>query len=310
MNPSSETLGAEKNRFVTMSAIFVGAFVGLFISQVYTLVMFYRLGSRTESLNQIVQRAQEATSEGIAKVNHNSSSFAAMSRRKLTSFQEELEQLKHQPRASTGPGDLSALNSVQGLVKKLDNEREEQKERHDELVTKLSELKQVTGAANVTLAGVSDDVKNVKEEIAFAKTDLNRTASDLKKVVGDMGVMSGLIATNAEELKALRTLGDRAYFEFNLSKSKDPKRIGDIAVLLKKADPAKKLYTLEVYLGHQKVQKKDKTTNEPIQFYTTKSRQPYEIVVNAITKDHVIGYLAAPGAAGYGHSDQTIAALR
>jgi len=293
-----------------MSAIFVGAFVGLFISQVYTLVMFYRLGNRTESLNQIVQQAQKATSEGIAKVNHNSSSLAAMSRRKLTSFQEELERLKHHPRASTGPRDLAALNSVQSLVKKLDNEREEQKERHDELVTQLSELKQVTGAASVTLAGVNDDVKNVKEEIAFAKTDLNRTASDLKKVVGDMGVMSGLIATNAEELKALRTLGDRAYFEFKLTKSKQPKKIGDIAVLLKKADTTKKLYTLEVYLGHQKVQKKDKTTNEPVQFYANRSRHPYEIVVNAITKDQVAGYIAAPATAGSPQSDQTLAVLR
>ena len=127
---------------------------------------------------------------------------------------------------------------------------------------------------------------------------------------------SGLIATNTDELRALRTLGDRAYFEFNLTKSKEPKRIGDIAVLLRKTDPTKKLYTLEVYLGNQKVQKKDKTTNEPIQFYSTRSRQPYEIVVNAITKDRVIGYLAAPGSittpatARYARSDQTMAALR
>src|SRR5260370_7814032 len=117
MNPSSETSGAEKNRLITMSAIFVGDLVGLFISQIYTLVMFHRLGDRTESLNQIVQQAQKATLEGIAKVNQNSSSLAVMSRRKLTSFQEELEELKHQPLASIGPGDLAALNSVKGLVK-------------------------------------------------------------------------------------------------------------------------------------------------------------------------------------------------
>jgi hypothetical protein len=178
------------------------------------------------------------------------------------------------------------------------------------LATQFSELRQATGAANVRLAGFSDDVKNVKEEVASTKADLNRTVSDLKKAVGDMGVMSGRIATNADELKALRTLGDRAYFELKLTKSKEPKRIGDISVLLRKTDPTKKLYTLEVYLGHQKVQKKDKTTNEPIQFYTTRSRQPYEIVVNAITKDEVVGYLAAPATAGYAHLDQTIAAVR
>jgi hypothetical protein len=293
-----------------MSAILVGALAGLFISQIYTLVMFYRLGDRTESLNQIVQRAQKATLDGIAKVDQNSSSLAVMSSRKLKLFQEELEELKHQPLASIGPAHLAALTSVQGLVKKLANEREEQKERHDDLATQLTELKQVTSAANVRLAGFSNEVDNVKEEIAFAKTDLNRTVSDLKQVVGDMGVMSGLIATNTDELKTLKTLGDRAYYELKLTKSKEPKRIGDIAVLLRKTDPTKKLYTLEVYLGPQKVQKKDKTTNEPIQFYTTRSRQPYEIVVNAITKDQVVGYLAAPATAGYSYVEQTIAALR
>ena len=39
---------------------------------------------------------------------------------------------------------------------------------------------------------------------------------------GDMGVMSGLIATNSKELEALRRLGDRDYFEFVLPKSSAP----------------------------------------------------------------------------------------
>jgi len=35
-------------------------------------------------------------------------------------------------------------------------------------------------------------------------------------------VQSGLIATNAQELQALRRLGERNYFEFKLGKSKVP----------------------------------------------------------------------------------------
>jgi hypothetical protein len=34
--------------------------------------------------------------------------------------------------------------------------------------------------------------------------------------------------------------------------------------------------------------------NEPIQFYTSKARQPYEIVVNSVKKDAISGYLATP----------------
>ena len=42
------------------------------------------------------------------------------------------------------------------------------------------------------------------------------------------------------------------------------------------------------------VEKRDKTINEPVQFYMAGSRQPYEIVVNQVKKDQVIGYLATP----------------
>jgi hypothetical protein len=41
-------------------------------------------------------------------------------------------------------------------------------------------------------------------------------------------------------------------------------------------------------------EKKDKNINEPLQFYTAKARQPYEIVVNSVGKDLIAGYLATP----------------
>jgi hypothetical protein len=42
------------------------------------------------------------------------------------------------------------------------------------------------------------------------------------------------------------------------------------------------------------VDKKDRNINEPIQFYTKKAGQPYEIVVNEVRKDSIVGYLATP----------------
>jgi hypothetical protein len=42
------------------------------------------------------------------------------------------------------------------------------------------------------------------------------------------------------------------------------------------------------------VQKKDKTLNEQVQFLLSKATQPYELVVNDIKKDLIIGYVSAP----------------
>ena len=113
-------------------------------------------------------------------------------------------------------------------------------------------------------------------------------------MVGDVSSQGSLIATNANELDALRRLGERNYFEFNIRKTKDPQRVGDISMVLKKADPKKNRYTVEVVVDDQRVEKKDKTVNEPVQFLTSKAKQPYEVVVNKVLKDQIAGYLATP----------------
>jgi len=65
-------------------------------------------------------------------------------------------------------------------------------------------------------------------------------------------------------------------------------------MLLKKTDAKKNRYTLELLVDDKRVEKKDKTINEPVQFMVSKARQPYEIVVNEVTKDQIAGYLSTP----------------
>ena len=53
-------------------------------------------------------------------------------------------------------------------------------------------------------------------------------------------------------------------------------------------------YWLEVVAGDKKTEKKEKTINEPVQFYLSRVRTPFEIVVNEVQKDYIVGYLSAP----------------
>ena len=142
--------------------------------------------------------------------------------------------------------------------------------------------------------GANTKIADVTSDVASTKSELSKTISDLKRATGDMGVMSGLIATNAQELSALKQLGERNYFEFQLARNSKPQRIGDVLVALKKTDPKRNKYTVEIVADDKKVEKKDKNTNEPVQFYVSRARQPYEIVVNEVKKDQVVGYLSAP----------------
>jgi hypothetical protein len=70
--------------------------------------------------------------------------------------------------------------------------------------------------------------------------------------------------------------------------------VGDVRLRLKKADPHRNEYTIEVLADDRLVEKKDRTANEPVQFYVAKARQPYEIVVNEVKKGGIVGYLATP----------------
>jgi hypothetical protein len=67
-----------------------------------------------------------------------------------------------------------------------------------------------------------------------------------------------------------------------------------VLVKLKKADPKKNKFTIELTADDKQVEKKDRTINEPLQFYVSKARQPYEIVVNQVSKNQIAGYLATP----------------
>ncbi|MBL8218364.1 MAG: hypothetical protein JNL62_04010 [Bryobacterales bacterium] len=180
------------------------------------------------------------------------------------------------------------------LAKKLAEQQKMVSDQHQTLSAQLGEMKDASTQTYAKVNGIASDVTNVKTEVATTKTELDKTIADLRSVRGDMGIQSGLIATNSKELAALRALGERDYFEFNLAKTKAPQRIGDIAVQLKKMDNRRNRYTIEVISNDKRVEKKDRTVNEPVQFYMAKARLPYELVVNEVRKDSIVGYLAAP----------------
>lgn len=177
----------------------------------------------------------------------------------------------------------------------LEQRQAEQAERAKALEMQLGEIRSETKEASSRLTDITTQVGTVKTSVESNRSDLDRTIADLRRMTGDMGVMSGLIATNGRELQALRELGERDYFEFTLSKGKLLQKVADIQLLVKKMDPKKNRFTLEIVAEDKKVEKRDRNVNEPVQFYVvSKARQPYELVVNEVRKDQIVGYLAVP----------------
>src|SRR6266446_3749513 len=167
--------------------------------------------------------------------------------------------------------------------------RKEQQTADDKLTTQIKE-------SDEKISAVASEVGNAKKDIEATKGDLEATKGKLERSLGDMNVMSGLIARNHDDLDDLRRRGDRNYYEFTLQKSKNAQRVGPVQMSLNKTDPKKAKYTLTVVADDETTEKKDKTSGEPVQFYVKGSSHmaPYEIVVFDVGKNQINGYLATP----------------
>ena len=165
-----------------------------------------------------------------------------------------------------------------------------------------AQLGQVQKENEEKIGAVATEVGGAKKDIEATKTDLEATKGKLERSLGDMNVMSGLIAHNRDDLEDLKRRGDRNYYEFTLQRSKTAQRVGPVQMSLNKTDPKKAKYTITVVADDKTIEKKDKTSGEPVQFYVKGSSRmaPYEIVVFDVGKNQINGYLATPkeGAAG------------
>ena len=181
--------------------------------------------------------------------------------------------------------------------------RNEQLASDQKLATQLSA---VQTESNEKIGAVSTDLGGAKKDIADTRTDLETTKGKLERANGDMGVMSGLIAHNRDDLEELKRRGDRNYYEFKVSKSKTPQHVGPVQVTLNKTDQKKGKYTMTVFVDDRSIEKRDKTAGEPVQFYLKGASRmtPYEIVVFDVGKNDINGYLSTPkeGVGGGGGS--------
>ena len=185
------------------------------------------------------------------------------------------------------------LARARGLAQSIKKEQQKNEERLRQ------EIGQVEADTSTKFGQVATEISGTKTEVAATKADLEATKGKLQSTIGDLGVQSGLIARNHDEVLELKRLGERDIFEFTLTRSANgPQHVGPIQVVLRKVDTKKYRFTLNVVADDKSIEKKDKTVGEPVQFYVRGARAPYEIVVFEVAKDTAKGYLSTPKSAG------------
>lgn len=181
------------------------------------------------------------------------------------------------------------LASARSMAVAVRKDQRKQQATDNALRQQIGQVQQQTSAQ---FGEVSSELSGAKNDVASTRKDLNDTNTKLTSAIGDLGVQSGLIARNHEEVEELKRLNERNIYEFTMGKEKLPQRVGPIQLILRKINSKNLTFTLDIIADDRKTERKDKSLEEPIQFYTRGSRAVDEIVVYDIKKNSISGYLS------------------
>ncbi|HZU11160.1 MAG TPA: hypothetical protein VFA02_14740 [Pseudacidobacterium sp.] len=263
MNEVSET-GGEQRSF---SGVFLGLLVLAVLAAAGGLIWSYLLNNRLARAEAQLLEAQQERDKIASDLRETNAKL------KITSDSVGLTQKQLEARAQ------ELMRRQESDAKRLESEQ--------------AATKQQIGAVSSDVSSVKTDVGGVKTDVAQTKTELQSAEAQLQSMKGDLGIQSGLIAKNHDELEVLKHKGDRNYYEFTLHKGQR-QAVSTVGLELRKADTKHNRYTLNVYADDKKIEKKDRGLNEPVQFYTGKDNYLYELVVNNISKNEIQGYISTP----------------
>jgi chromosome segregation ATPase len=266
-----------------------GAILALFGLQFYGMhTTKVSMESRMDEMQSKIESLQADQNARIAELTNNvNEQIGATSQDIIQQTQKATTDWKKEQSRTTA--DLHKVNSqLQEHAKAVDSLREE-------ATAKIEEVKKDT---STQIGAVNGDVKAVNGQVDVVKSDLAATRGDLaanKKDINDVRDSLGRqIAHNEDELSILKRRGERTYFEFNIAKSNQMQRVGDIQVQLTKADAKSQRYDVALLVSDAKLAKKNQSINEPVPLLVGQNHIRYELVVNSVEKDRIHGYISAP----------------
>jgi len=274
----------------------------LIICVVSIMGLGYSISATRHSVDSVQQRIStlESTTDSTA---HQLAQFRDSSKEEATEIASKLDAVTQ--RLGVTAGDLQKARQQfaqrikqhqESVDNKLATELATKASSTDvdavrqEAVSKLAVVQEVQKDADAKLGNVSNDVTVVKGDLASARRDFARDLSDVKTTLNDG------IARNAAELALLRKKGERDYLDLDIRRDAKTafQRIGDIQISVTKTDPKRQKYSVMILADDNHLEKRDRTVNEPVQFMVGHDQLRYEMVINAVNKDRIQGYLSTP----------------
>jgi len=195
-------------------------------------------------------------------------------------------------------GEVSVITNRLKLTQgELANARYQAKKIKEMDAKQFAAFQQQQAQVNTQLAtkASSDDVNKLSGDVNGVKTDLDSTKQNLQMARDQFG---NLIARNHDEIAQLRRMGERNIYEFSVDKKNQRKHVGSLTLQLRGTNVKQQLFTLYLFVDDKRFEKKNRSADEPIYFYTHDYQTPLELVINQVSKNKITGYLSVPKAAG------------
>lgn len=138
---------------------------------------------------------------------------------------------------------------------------------------------------------VNSKLEAEDQRLDAANQAISKTQQDLESARTEL---SGSIARTHSELVLLEKKGERNYYEFDLTKSKQFQHTGPVGISLRKANTKHAYADLDLMVEDTKLQQKHVNLYQPVLFYPPDAATPMELVINQVTKNHIHGYVSAP----------------
>jgi hypothetical protein len=174
------------------------------------------------------------------------------------------------------------LRRARTMVAQLQNQ---QKQQADQLRQEIAQK-----ADQAQINSLNQDVTATKNDLDSTKKTVGVLTSDLGMARSELGT---LIARNHDDIETLRKLGQRDYYEFTLSRN-DLQKVAGVGLVLKKTNVKHYKFNLNLVADDMTVEKNNRTVNEPIFFSVGGAKGFYELVVNAVAQNTVVGYISTP----------------
>lgn len=205
----------------------------------------------------------------------------------------------------------ATINDMQGQLATLTSKLNEMSAAQQAAAEAAAQKKASLGRAGAagaksangkTAATSSKQLKELRAQLDQQQKLLSQTQADVAKNRADLegnlnstrDELNGSIAKTHEELVALARRGERSYFEFDLTKSKQFQRVGPLTLSLRHTDTKHKNYDVQMIVDDNNLTKKHVNLYEPIWIHTENDSQPVQVVVNRVEKNQIHGYVSAP----------------